>query len=111
MWARSVVTRSYLHRPVKTSTRQTLNLERDQLWPMPKYIDTHPMGSLTSEQLKQLQKAPKDKFGITHHDILYNKKENRVYCVLDAPNKEAVASHHKHAGIECEWIREIESTR
>src|SRR2546426_11275084 len=76
MWARSVVTRSYLHRPVKTSTRQTLNLERDQLWPMPKYIDTHPMGSLTSEQLKQLQKAPKDKFGITHHDILYNKKEN-----------------------------------
>ena len=78
---------------------------------MPKYIDTHPMGSLTPEQLKQLQKAPKDEFAVTHHDILYNKKENRVYCVLDAPNKDAVAGHHKHAGIECEWIREIESTR
>lgn len=78
---------------------------------MPKYIDTHPMGSLTPEQLKQLQTAPKDKFGVTHHDILYNQKENRVYCVLDAPSKEAVANHHKHAGIQCEWINEVDSTR
>ncbi len=78
---------------------------------MPKFIDTHEMGSLTPDQLKMLQNAPKDKFGITHHDILFNKKENKVFCVLNAPNKEAVAEHHKHAGIECEWIQEIESTK
>ena len=56
----------------------------------PKFIDSHPMGSLTAEQLRQLQTAPKDKFGVTHHDKLYNKKENRIYCVLDAPSKSAV---------------------
>ena len=78
---------------------------------MPKYIDTHPMGSLTAEQLKKLQTAPKDKFGVTHHDILFNEQENRVYCVLDAPKKDAVAHHHKNAGIQCEWIHEVESTR
>jgi len=39
---------------------------------MPKFIDSHPMGSLTAEQLKQLQTVPKDKFDVTHHhDILY----------------------------------------
>ncbi len=78
---------------------------------MPKFIDTHPMGSLTAEQLKQLQNAPRDKFGVTDHDILYNKKEDKVYCVLNAPNKEAVSNHHKQAGIACEWIHEVESTK
>jgi hypothetical protein len=53
----------------------------------------------------------KDEFGVTHHDILYNAQEDRVYCVLDAPSKEAVEKHHRHAGIECEWVREVESTR
>ncbi len=78
---------------------------------MPKYIDTHDMGSLTPEMLKKLQNAPKDKFGVTHHDILFNKESNKVFCVLNAPNKEAVDRHHKQAGIKCEWIQEIESTR
>jgi Protein of unknown function (DUF4242) len=78
---------------------------------MPKYIDTHPLGKLTPAQLKQLQHAPKDSFGITHHDILFNERENKVYCVLDAPSREAVAKHHQHAGIECEWIDEVQSTR
>ena len=68
-------------------------------------------GQLTPEQLKQLQNAPKDKFGVTHHDILYNKEEDRAYCVLDAPDKQAVVNHHKEAGIDCEWFQEVESTR
>jgi Protein of unknown function (DUF4242) len=78
---------------------------------MPKYIDTHDMGSLTPEMLKKLQKAPKDKFGVTHHDILFNEKSNKVFCVLNAPSKEAVDKHHKQAGINCEWIQEVESTK
>jgi hypothetical protein len=78
---------------------------------MPKFIDTHPMGKLTAAQLKHLQSAKADEFGVTHHDILYNSAEDRVYCVLDAPNRQAVEKHHQHAGIECEWVREVESTR
>jgi len=78
---------------------------------MPKYIDSHPMGSLTPEVLRHLQKAPKDEFGVTHHDILFNKKENKVFCVLDAPNEESIRKHHDRAGIHVEWVEEIESTR
>jgi hypothetical protein len=78
---------------------------------MPKFMDTHTMGKLTAEQLEHLQGAAKDQFGVTHHDILYNKEEDRVYCVLDAPDREAVERHHQHAGIKCEWVREVHSTR
>jgi hypothetical protein len=78
---------------------------------MPKYIDTHPMGKIDAATLKKLQSAPKDQFGVTHHDILYNEAEDRVYCVLDAPSADAVEKHHEHAGLKCEWVHEVKSTR
>ena len=78
---------------------------------MPKFIDTHPMGKLTADQLNKLQHADKDQFGVTHHDILYNKEEDRVYCVLNAPTKDAVEAHHKNAGLTCAWVHQVESTR
>lgn len=80
-------------------------------WGMPKYIDAHPMGRLSAENLKKAQHAPKDEFGVTHHDILYNSETGRVFCVLDAPSKDAVRKHHQRAGIECEWVEEISSAR
>ncbi len=78
---------------------------------MPKYMDAHPMKPLTSKVLKSLQSAPKDEFGIVHHDILYNEKDNKVYCVLEAPNMDAVSKHHAKAGLKCDWIHEVHSTR
>ena len=78
---------------------------------MPKFIDSHPMQPFSAELLQSLQSAPPDEFGVTHHDILYNEKEDRIYCVLDAPNIEAVHKHHKKAGIDCEFVLEVDSTR
>ncbi len=78
---------------------------------MPKFIDSHKMGSIRAEVLRQLQHAPNDEFGVTHHDILYNKQADKVFCVLNAPSQEAVERHHAKAGIPCDWIEEIESTR
>jgi hypothetical protein len=37
---------------------------------MPNFIDTYPLGRLTPEQLKKLQHAPKDSFGVSRHDLL-----------------------------------------
>lgn len=78
---------------------------------MPKFIDAHAMGGLTPELFRRLQQAPEDEFGITHHDILFNSKENRCYCVLDAPNREAVVRHHAKAGVTCDFIQEVQSAR
>jgi Protein of unknown function (DUF4242) len=78
---------------------------------MPKFIDSHPMGALSPDMLRKLQHAKPDEFGVTHHDILFNAKEDRAFCVLDAPDRESVVKHHAKAGITCDFIREVESTR
>ena len=60
---------------------------------MPKFLDVHPLKGVDEETWKA-QKMPKDEFGITHDNMLYNREEDRWYCILDAPSKEAVEKHH-----------------
>ena len=78
---------------------------------MPKYIDTHPMESFTAQQLREAQNAPPDEFGVTHHDILFSEEDNKIWCILDAPSKEAVEKHHAKVGTKCEMIYEVMSTK
>ena len=59
---------------------------------MPKFIDAHPMKPFTADELNKLQKAQPDEFGVTHHDILFSEKDNKIFCVLDGPNAEAIGS-------------------
>jgi hypothetical protein len=40
-------------------------------------------------------------------------KQTKIFCLLDAPNKEAIEKHHdKKYGIkcECEWIMKVKTT-
>jgi hypothetical protein len=77
---------------------------------MPKFLDTHKIGPVTEEQLKQLQESPPDKFGVIHINMLYNYESNTMYCILEAPNEKAVQLHHAKLGIRCDWITEIKTT-
>lgn len=77
---------------------------------MPIFLDAHPMGAVEEAQLKQAQNMPKDEFGITHKNILYNKQENKAFCILDAPSKEAVQKSHEKLGMKCDWIVEVQTT-
>ena len=45
------------------------------------------------------------------HDVLVSEEDDKIYCVLDAPNAEAIHMHHAKAGIKCDWIHQVESTR
>ena len=74
------------------------------------FIDEQPMGTFDEKTLNELQNSPRDEFGITHKSILYNKDEDKIFCILDAPNKEAVDKHHNKAGLKCESITEVKST-
>jgi len=78
---------------------------------MPMFLDVHPMKPFKAEELKRLQNAPPDEFGVTHHDILFSEKEDKIFCVLEAPSADAVHKHHAKAGIKCDWVREVQSTR
>jgi two-component system sensor histidine kinase HydH len=76
---------------------------------MPIFIDSHKMGGLDASKLKKIVNNPPDKHGVTHRDVLYNEKENKLFCILDAPNKESVVNHHHDVGIECDFIIEANS--
>ena len=78
---------------------------------MTKFIDQHPMTPFTAEQLRKSLKAPEDEFGVTHHDLLYTEGEDKMWCVLNAPDMEAIEKHHAKLDLECEWIHQVESAR
>ena len=43
-------------------------------------------------------------------NILFNPEADRVFCILDAPDKDAVEKNHKKIVIKCEWIMEVKQT-
>lgn len=76
---------------------------------MPTFLDSHKMGSMEEEAIRQAQKAPKDEDGIAHKNIFFNKEEDRCFCLLDAPSKDAVEKHHQKLGMKCDWIVQVQS--
>lgn len=76
---------------------------------MTRFLDSHMIGSFTEEQLMELQKSPPDEFGVKHLNILYNYEANVVYCLLEAPSREAVEMNHSNLGYKC-WITEVKTT-
>lgn len=77
---------------------------------MTRFLDTHKIGSFTEEQLMNMQKSPLDESGVSHLNIIYNYEANIMYCLLEAPNKEAVEKHHAKLGSNCDWIIEVTTT-
>ncbi|HET6590996.1 MAG TPA: nickel-binding protein [Candidatus Nitrosocosmicus sp.] len=77
---------------------------------MPKFLGVHKMGSFDEEKLKKAQGLPKDEFGVTHENIIYNKEEDKLFCLLDAPDKDSVDKHHHKLGLSCDWIMEVKTT-
>jgi Protein of unknown function (DUF4242) len=78
---------------------------------LPKFLDVHSLKDVDDETLRKLQRSPIDEFGVTHDNMMYNREVDKMYCLLDAPNKDAVLKHHEKYGFKCEWIMEIKTTR
>jgi len=74
---------------------------------MPVFIDSHDMNDFSEKKLKKIASMPIDKHGVKHLELLFTEKENKLFCVLEGPNKEAVEKHHKDAGLTCEFIFEV----
>jgi hypothetical protein len=51
-----------------------------------------------------------DEFGVTHVKLMFNEKEDKFYCLLDAPSTDAVDKDQKKHGVTCDWITEVKST-
>lgn len=77
---------------------------------MARFLDTHKIGAYAEEQLVESQKLPRDEFGVVVINILYNYEADIMYCILDAPNREAVERHHAKLGYICDSVIEIKTT-
>jgi hypothetical protein len=71
---------------------------------MPRFLDVHPLKGVDEESLRRFQNAPVDEFQVKAYEA------DRFYCLLEAPNKQAIKDHHNKYGFECEWITEVKTT-
>jgi hypothetical protein len=49
-----------------------------------------------------------DQFGVRQVE-LYHNADGQVYCLLDAPDEQAVRDHHAALGVPCGDVHEIDS--
>jgi len=73
-------------------------------------MDGHALRGAKPETLEKLQNEPEDEFGVKHLNLIYSEDEDKMYCILDAPNKEAIKKHHDKLGYKCDFIMEIDTT-
>ncbi len=77
---------------------------------MPKFLDSHPLKGAKKETLKEFQNLPVDEFGVKHLNLIYSEDDDRMFCFLEAPDKEAIKKHHDKLGYKCDYILEVDST-
>lgn len=73
---------------------------------MPIFIDGHDVPRTKETEFKKIINNPANKYGVIHKEILYNKNDNKFFCVIEAPDRESVEKYHEDAEIECDFIYE-----
>lgn len=63
--------------------------KNDKLWDKIKcqFLDVHSLKGLDEESLRKAQNSHKDEFGVIYDVIMYDKEEDKFFCLLDAPSK------------------------
>jgi hypothetical protein len=71
---------------------------------MPKFMDYHDDLKLPDDALRGITEDAKagksDEFGVRQVE-LYHNPEGKVYCLLEAPDEDAVRKHHAALGVSC----------
>ena len=72
---------------------------------LPKFLDVHPLKGLDEGTLRQLQNAPVDEFEVKAINLMFNYEADRFYCLLEAPNKQAVEDHHINMALSANGLQ------
>jgi hypothetical protein len=82
---------------------------------MPKFMSSHtmPAGALKREQVNQLAKSAQGDPVVKPYRSFLNLSEGKVFCVMEAPSKEALASWFKKMQMPCDYVvpAELEGER
>ena len=79
---------------------------------MPVFMDFHPDLKLPEDAIAQIaddaQHERADEFGVRQIE-LYHNAGGQVYCLLEAPDEEAVRAHHAALGVPCGDVHQVDS--
>jgi hypothetical protein len=83
---------------------------------MARYMDIHRnLGDINKEKLDEAHKkdlAVQGKHGVEITDYWYSEKDEAVFCLAEAPSKEAFGAVHREAhGLEADEIFEVPEGR
>jgi hypothetical protein len=79
---------------------------------MPRFMDHHRnVEGLTAEAVADAHSKDvelQDKYGVEYHKYWFNEDTGEVFCLVDAPNKEAAEAVHREAhGLVADEITEV----
>jgi len=73
-------------------------------------MDFHEDLKLPDEAIQQITQETKDhkvdQFGVRQVELFHN-AGGQVYCLLDAPDADAVRAHHAALGVPCGDVHEV----
>ncbi|QLH08133.1 ATP-binding protein [Candidatus Nitrosotenuis sp. DW1] len=75
---------------------------------MPFFLDVHKLGGYSRPELEKSIGDGIDEFGVKVHQLLFNKDEDVLYCICEAPSKESIINHHKKFDCICDGIVETD---
>jgi Protein of unknown function (DUF4242) len=77
---------------------------------MPRFMDFHEDLKLPDQAIQQITQDTKDQksdeFGVRQVELFHN-PGGQVYCLLEAPDAEAVRKHHEALGVPCGDVHEV----
>lgn len=78
---------------------------------MPLFMDFHDDLKLPQEGIAQIAEDAHahraDLFGVRQVE-LYHNADGKVYCLLEAPDAEAVRKHHAALGVDCGPVHQVD---
>ena len=79
---------------------------------MPTYMDVHDIPGVKAEAVAEAHAADvrvQGKYGVNYKSYWVNEGEGKVFCLVDAPDKETAAKVHREAhGLEAHTLYEVE---
>jgi hypothetical protein len=77
---------------------------------LPLFMDYHDELNLPEEAIQQITEEAKarmsDQFGVRQAELFHN-ADGKVYCLLEAPDADAVRQHHAALGVDCGEVHEV----
>jgi hypothetical protein len=77
---------------------------------MPQFMDFHDDLKLPSDAVQQITQEAKEKksdeFGVRQLELFHN-ADGKVFCLLEAPDAEAVRHHHAALGVPCGDVHQV----